>query len=64
MRDPIVEEVRKYRMEHTRKFQGDLSAICADLRAIQEASGHEVVRLAPRRLEPTKASGQYERPRG
>jgi hypothetical protein len=58
MRDPIVEEVRKYRMEHTRKFRGDLAAICADLRSIQNTSGHEVVRLPPRRLEPTKASSR------
>ena len=53
MRDPIVEEVRKHRMEHTRKFRGDLSAICADLRRVQSASGHEVVRLSPRKLKPT-----------
>ncbi len=32
MRNPIVEEVRKHRMEHTRKFRGDLSAICAPFR--------------------------------
>ena len=25
MKDPIVEEIRKYRMEHTRKFGGDLT---------------------------------------
>jgi len=56
MRDPIVEEVRKHRMEHTRKFQGDLSAICADLRSVQIASGHKVIRLAPRKIEPTRAS--------
>ena len=49
MKDPIVEEVRKHRMEHTKRFGGDLAAICADLRAIQEKSGHEVVRLPPRR---------------
>ena len=54
MKDPIVEEVRNYRMEHTRKFQGDLSAICADLRYIQIASGHKVVRLAPRKLDRPK----------
>ena len=54
MRDPIVEEVRKHRMEHTRKFHGDLSAICADLRAVQESSGFEVVRLPARRIEPAK----------
>jgi hypothetical protein len=56
MKDPIVEEVRKYRMEHTQKFKGDLAAICAHLRTIQNASGHEVVRLRPRRLEATGVS--------
>ena len=58
MRDPIVEEVRKWRMEHTRKFGGDLAAICADLRSIQEASGHEVVRLAPRKCNARRLSEQ------
>jgi len=58
MRDPIVEEVRKHRMEHTRKFRGDLSAICVDLRSVQIASGHKVVRLAPRKLKSTKVSGK------
>ena len=32
MSDPIVEEVRRYRMEHTRKFGGDLKLICEDFR--------------------------------
>jgi hypothetical protein len=59
MRDPIVEEVRKWRMEHTKRFGGDLCAICADLRPIQEASGHEVVRLTPRKLKPARAPKQY-----
>ena len=54
MKDPIVEEVRKYRMEHTRKFQGDLSAICADLRYVQIVSGHKIVRLSPRKLDRQK----------
>jgi len=40
MKDPIVEEVRKHRMEHTRRFRGDLTAIYNDLRSIQIASGH------------------------
>ena len=56
MRDPIVEEVRKYRKEHTKKFGGDLAAICADLRAVQSASGHEVVCLPPRKLASAKTS--------
>jgi hypothetical protein len=64
MRDPIVEEVRKHRMEHTRKFGGDLVAICADLRAVQKASGHEVVRLAPRRRPPAEAPAGRRKPRG
>ena len=56
MNDPIVQEVRKYRMEHTLKFGGDLEAICADLRAIQASSGHTVVRLSPRRSEPSAST--------
>lgn len=56
MNDPIVQEVRKYRMEHTRKFEGDLGAICADLRITQKNSGHTVVRLGSRRMKPANAS--------
>jgi hypothetical protein len=63
MKDPIVEEVRKYRMEHTRKFQGNLSAICADLRDLQSTSGHKVVRLAPKKLEPTGRSSRSAKTR-
>lgn len=64
MKDPIVEEVRKHRLEHTRKFGGDLAAICADLRRIQKRSGHEVVRLAPVNLVQTKASSRRVAARG
>ena len=64
MKDPIVAEVRKHRMEHTRKFGGDLDAICADLRAIQGASGYEVVRLAPRKLRRSKRHATRGRSRG
>jgi hypothetical protein len=63
MKDPIVREVRKYRMEHTLRFKGDLAAICADLRAIQAASRHTVIRLSPRRLAPTSASTLRRMPR-
>jgi hypothetical protein len=49
MKDPIVEEVRKHRMEYTRRFHGDLAAICADLQRVQAASGHKVVRLSPKK---------------
>jgi hypothetical protein len=62
MKDPIVEEVRKLRMEHTRKFRGDLAAICADLISLQNSSGHKVVRLDPRKSELPKGSGRRARP--
>jgi len=61
MRDPIVEEVRKYRMEHSQKFGGNLAAIRADLRSVQEASGHEVARLPAKRVEPDETAGAERR---
>jgi hypothetical protein len=64
MRDPIVEEVRKHRMDHTRKFRGDLSAICADMRSVQIVSGHKIVRLTPRKTESTKASRRRRKATG
>lgn len=64
MKDPIVEEVRKHRMEHTRKFEGDLTAICEDLRAIQTGSGHKVVRLSAKKIAPTKTSNRRLKSRG
>lgn len=56
MNDPIVEEVRRHRMEHTRKFGGDLKLICEDLRRIQRESGCQVVRRSPKLLPPVKES--------
>jgi hypothetical protein len=58
MKDPIVEEVRRYRMEHTRKFGGDLDRICEDLMRIQRESGCEVVRRPPKLLNRAHAGGQ------
>ena len=56
MIDPIVDEVRRHRMEHTRKFGGDLKRICEDLRRIQCESGCRVVRRPPKLLSPLKES--------
>ena len=36
MKDPFVTEVRKYRMEHSKKFNYDIHAICNDLRKYQK----------------------------
>jgi len=48
-RDPIVEEVRKYRAEYAAQFDNDLEAMMRDLKAKQEASGRKVVSYPPRR---------------
>jgi len=56
--DPTVEEVRKYRMKHTTRFKGDLAAICEDLKAVQAASGHKIVRLKQKRQKPPAISGR------
>jgi hypothetical protein len=52
MKDPIVEEVRRHRMEHTRKFGGDLNRIYEDLRRIQQESGCKVVSRPPKLIAP------------
>jgi len=54
MNDPIVEEVRRQRMEHTRQFGGDLRLIYEDLRRLQRASGCQVVRRPPKMLVGAK----------
>lgn len=50
MKDPIVEEVRKYRMEHTQRFGGDIHRICEDLRKTEEALKDRLVKRMPRKL--------------
>jgi hypothetical protein len=48
-KDPIVEEVRKIREQHAKRFNYDLRAIVHDLRKQQEQSERKYVRFAPRR---------------
>lgn len=62
MKDPIVEEIRSFRQEHTQQFHGDLTAICENLREIQRACGHTVVSFAPGRLrQPDRMLRNNER---
>jgi hypothetical protein len=56
MKDPIVAEVRKYRMEHTKRFNSDLALICEDLRKLEAGLGDRLVSPQPRRLPPTGRS--------
>ena len=47
-RDPIVEEIRKYRQEYSAQFNHDIDAICEDIRCKQQESGRKVVTRKPR----------------
>jgi hypothetical protein len=56
MNNPIINEVRRVRDEHARKFNYDLAAICADIREHQKTCGHLIVTLkekAGQKLYPT-----------
>jgi hypothetical protein len=48
MKDPIVEEVRRFRDEHSKRFNYDLDAICEDYKAHQVQVGSRLVRLKPK----------------
>ena len=63
MNDPIVEEVRRHRIEHTRRFGGNLNLIFEDLRRIQRVSGYEVVRRPPNLLAQQVRRREGESPR-
>ena len=60
MKDPILEDVRKVRDDHAKRFDYDLDAICEDYMAHQSLVGARLVRLKPRaannRLPPTSQS--------
>ena len=53
--DPIVEEVRKARQDHAKKFGYNLKAIYDDLKATEKLGGREVVSLPSKRLKKDKA---------
>ncbi len=47
-KDEIVEEIRKYRDQHARKFDYDLKKICSDLKEKEKKYGNRVVTLPPK----------------
>ena len=51
-KDPIIEELQKYRDEYAKQFNYDLQAICQDLRQKQGQNGRRVVTLKPRPVKP------------
>lgn len=50
-KDPIVEEVRKLREAHAKKFDYDLQAIYEDLKKREKTSGRQFTSLTPKRVE-------------
>jgi hypothetical protein len=56
MKDPIIAELREHRMEHTRRFHGDIALICEDFRKLEAGLGERLVSPQPRRLRPTGGS--------
>lgn len=58
MKDPIVEEVRRYRHEHERQCGYDLDTILADIRRHQSRHPFRVVRLKAKR---TTANNRLKR---
>lgn len=48
--DPIVKEIRKYRQEHSEKYEHDLKKICIALREQENGSEKKVVNFKPRLL--------------
>jgi hypothetical protein len=52
-KDPILEEIHKYREEYAKSFNYDLNAIFEDLRKKQIARGRKVVKLPIKRLSDT-----------
>ena len=52
--DPIVAEVRRIRQEHAARFDYDLDLIVEDLKAQEQASGRQYIRLPSCRLGDQK----------
>ena len=55
MKDPIVEEIRRIRNEHSKSFDYDLDAICEEYKSRQKKLGNRLVRLKPKLIDVNKA---------
>lgn len=53
MKDPIIEEIRRIRDEHSKQFNYDLDAICDDYKKHQIKVKKRLVRLKPKIKETT-----------
>ena len=60
-RDPIVEEIHKYRLEHAAKFNYDLYAMVADYKRQEKESSGPFISLAPKRIPKKRPSRRAQR---
>lgn len=58
MKDPIVEEVRRARDAHAKRFNYDLDAIVKDLQKREKELGLTPVSLPPKRTSRKKKSAR------
>jgi len=58
MNDPIVEEVRKYRNDHAKRFNYDLDAICNDLINSQCLHKKRLVNFKKKKCQPVASCNQ------
>jgi len=52
MNDPIVEEIRKIRDEHAKRFNYNLDEIVRHLQEEERKSGRTVVNFEPHQIDP------------
>lgn len=52
--DPIVEEIRRFRKEHSERYENDLYRIVEALRKKERESNHVLLNPGPRLLLKTK----------
>jgi len=46
--DPVVDEVRRVRQEHAKRFKYDLQAICTDIRKLEQRHPGRLVSFPPK----------------
>ena len=52
-RDPIIDEIHRFRREHAEKFNYDMDAIVRDLQSREGSLGNKVVSYPPKPLKTT-----------
>jgi hypothetical protein len=48
--DPIVEEIRRYRKEHSERYDNDLNKIVDALKKAEKKSGRKLANFGPKQL--------------